>query len=127
MNDPAPCGHPLHVARIDDSTVPYAISMFHHSTKDIGNGLNAPMGMQGNPLRKCFGFYNHMFLQFHGLGGKTPFGFLLRDFSQSFGLTFNSSSPVSECCVGLYEGEERQLMGLGTQVLQLRGCYYSPT
>jgi hypothetical protein len=55
MNDPAPCGHPLHVARIDDPTVPDAISMFHHPTKDIGNGLNAPMGMPRKTLEEMFG------------------------------------------------------------------------
>jgi hypothetical protein len=61
-----------------------------------------------------------MFLQLHGWGGKTPFGFRLGDFSPSFCLTFNSSSPVSDFYIGLYEGEERQLMGLGTLVSQLK-------
>jgi hypothetical protein len=39
---------------MDDPAVPNAISMFHYSTKDIGNSLNAPMGMPRKTLEEMF-------------------------------------------------------------------------
>src|SRR5580658_6998510 len=45
VDDAAACSHPLNVSRSNDATVSDAVSVLHRSSKDIGNCLDAAMGM----------------------------------------------------------------------------------
>jgi hypothetical protein len=55
MDDAASRGHPLHVTRADDASVPKAVSMFYLALEDIGNRLDASMGMPRKSLEVVIG------------------------------------------------------------------------
>jgi len=45
VDDSAACGHPLNVTSSDGATIPNAIAVLNRSGKDIGDRLNAAVGM----------------------------------------------------------------------------------
>src|SRR6267378_177194 len=45
MNDPAACGHPLHVAGGDRAAISHAVAVFNGSSKNIRDGFDTAMGM----------------------------------------------------------------------------------
>ena len=55
MDDAASGGHPLHVTRRDDAAVPHAVAMLHLTLEDIGDRLDAPVGMPGKALEVVVG------------------------------------------------------------------------
>jgi hypothetical protein len=55
MDDAAARRHPLYVPGTNNPTVPDAVSMFHLTAEDIGNGFDASMGMPWKALDVVFG------------------------------------------------------------------------
>src|SRR5207249_4150529 len=56
MNNPAPGGHPLHVAGADRAAVAHAVAMFDFAGEDIGDRLDAAMRMPRKARQIVFGF-----------------------------------------------------------------------
>src|SRR5262245_16663728 len=47
VNDTPPCRHPLDIARGDCAAIAHAVAMLYGSRKNVGDGLDAAMGMPG--------------------------------------------------------------------------------
>src|SRR6185312_10142878 len=45
VNDPAACGHPLHIAGRDGATIPHAVAVLHRAGQHVSHGLDSTMRM----------------------------------------------------------------------------------
>ncbi len=55
VDDAAAGGHPLHVARGDDAAVAQAVAVLDVAAQDVGDGLDAAVGMPGEALEVVVG------------------------------------------------------------------------
>ena len=54
VNDPAACGHPLHVAGGNRTAISHAVAVLYGSNEDVCDGLNSAVRVPGKPCQIIF-------------------------------------------------------------------------